>query len=87
MLTLVLESYLWLNGKYYAMEDIGWCYDNQGKTAIKKNVTALMEIYELFGITDPPKDPSTGELLSPQTIMNEILNQEIDISTYCVNDM
>ena len=72
------ESYIWLNEVYYSVKDLGW-FDG-------KNEKKLRRVYQLFNITDPPRE-ADGSMMSPVSITNKFLDKKFDIKEMCRDDV
>ena len=76
------ESYFWLNGNYYNVDDLGYLDFNV------KNERKLKRIYNLFNISlaKVPKEES-GKLKSPKRWWVDLLMQQKDPKELCRDDM
>ena len=72
-------SYLFLGGKYYAVDDLALRNENAAFDEEK-----LMELYKLFDVKNPPRDEN-GKLLHIKSLQDEILGK-VDLKNLCKND-
>ena len=72
-------SYLFLGGKYYAVDDLALRNKNAPFDEEK-----LMDLYKLFDVKNPPRDEN-GKLLHITSLLWEILGK-VDLKHLCKND-
>ena len=79
---------MWLNGKYYNADDVGLCSkEENGCSKRVKDEEAVLEIYKLFNVTNPPRD-AQGKLEKPDKMIDTVLyNTPHDLKQLCMNDM
>ena len=78
------ESYVWLNGQYYNADDVGLFAESQDLPP--KSERKMMEIYNMFNITNIPRDRK-GNLLNPLGLCYNILDKNVDLRNMCMNDV
>ena len=79
---------MWLNGKYYNADDVGLCSkEENGCSKGVKDEKAVLEIYKLFNVTNPPRD-AQGKLEKPDKMIDTVLYETPhDLKQLCMNDM
>ena len=62
-----------MNGKYYNADDVGLCSkEENGCSKGVKDEKAVLEMYKLFNVTNPPRD-AQGKLDKPDKIIGDTL--------------
>ena len=76
-------SYFIVNRKYYSAASLGAAPGSVPDEA------SLLEVYRLFDIKDTAdlRNASTGALLSPFTLVWDLLEQELSLTDYCKSDV
>ena len=78
---------MWINDKYYAVEDVGMFSHRDKKESPPPKDSELNELYQLFNITKIPKN-SNGGLERPSTLIGKILKSTVQrMREMCQNDM
>ena len=78
---------MWINGKYYGVEDVGMFSHRDKKESPPPKDAELNELYQLFNITKIPKN-SNGGLERPAALIGKVLKSTVQsLREMCQNDM